>query len=117
MNDRGLFDLGGKTALVTGCSRGIGQAMAVGLAEAGCDVIGVSHSLAPGSETEKQVVARGKKFFPYAANFGDRAALYRFIEEVNSQHEQIDILVNNAGTILRKPVAEHPDEMWDTVLT
>lgn len=111
-----LFDLSGKKALVTGCSRGIGRAMAVGLAEAGADIIGVSNSLASGSETEKEVVAKGKRFWGYAANLGDREALYTFIEGVNKNHERIDILVNNAGTILRKPAAEHPDEMWDTVL-
>jgi len=111
-----LFDLSGKTALVTGCSRGIGRAMAVGLAEAGADIIGVSNSLAPGSETEKEVVAAGKKFSGYAANLADRKALYKLISTIKNNHERIDILVNNAGTILRTPAAEHPDEMWDEVL-
>src|SRR5215216_1649167 len=111
-----LFDLSGKTALVTGCSRGIGRAMAVGLAEAGADIIGVSNSLAPGSETEKEVVAAGRKFSGYAANLADRKALYKLISTVKNNHERIDILVNNAGTILRTPAAEHPDEMWDEVL-
>src|SRR5688572_26720412 len=111
-----LFNLSGKTALVTGCSRGIGQAMAVGLAEAGADVIGVSYSLKPGSETEKEVRAKGRKFWGYAANLGERDALYKFISKVKEEHSRIDILINNAGTILRKPAVEHPDEYWDTVL-
>jgi 2-dehydro-3-deoxy-D-gluconate 5-dehydrogenase len=111
-----FFSIEGHTALVTGCSRGIGRAMAVGLAEAGADIIGVSNSLAPGSDTEKQVVATGRKFFGYAANLGDRTALYQFISKVKQEHKQIDILVNNAGTIMRKPAAEHPDEYWDPVL-
>lgn len=116
MNVTELFKLGGKKALVTGCSRGIGKAMAVGLAEAGADIIGVSNSLKPGGETEKEVNVLGRKFWGYAANMGDRASLYEFISKVKKEHGQIDILVNNAGTIMRKPAAEHPDEYWDQVL-
>jgi 2-deoxy-D-gluconate 3-dehydrogenase len=112
-----LFNLTGKTALVTGCSRGIGQAMAVALAEAGADIIGVSASLQPGSETEKLVHDTGRTFTPYAVDLGNRSAIYKFTSEVYSNHSHIDILVNNAGTILRNPAAEHTDEQWDTVLS
>ena len=59
-----LFDLTGKTALVTGCSRGIGEAMAIGLAEAGANVIGVSGSLKSGSEAEHEIKKLGRKFTP-----------------------------------------------------
>ena len=111
-----IFDLTGKTALVTGCSRGIGKAMAIGLAEAGAAVIGVSNSLQPGSNVEREVVAAGGKFTAYAADLGDRKALYQFIEVIKANH-QVDILVNNAGIILRNPAAQHTDEDWDTVLS
>lgn len=111
-----LFDLSGKTALVTGCNKGIGKAMALGLAEAGADIIGVSGSLAPGSDIEKEVMALGRSFKSYAANLSDREALYVFIKKLQAENPVIDILVNNAGTIMRKPAAEHPDEYWDTVL-
>nr|WP_179670507.1 SDR family NAD(P)-dependent oxidoreductase [Salinimicrobium sediminis] len=112
-----LFDLTGKTALVTGCNRGIGFAMAQGLAEAGADIIGVSTSLkAEGSEIEKAVKAAGRKFSAYQCDFSDRKSLYAFIEKVKSDNSIIDILVNNAGTIMRKPAAEHPDEYWDKVI-
>ncbi|NCI51618.1 SDR family oxidoreductase [Sediminibacterium roseum] len=112
-----LFDLSGKTALVTGCNKGIGKAMAIGLAEAGADIIGVSGSLElSGSDIEKQVQAIGRKFRAYAANLSDREALYAFIQKLQAENPVIDILVNNAGTIMRKPAAEHPDEYWDTVL-
>ena len=114
---KSLFDLTGKKALVTGASRGIGQAMAAGLAEAGADIIAVSNSLKPGSDTEKAVLATGRKFWPYSADFGDRKAVYTFINKVKEEHAQIDILVNNAGTILRAPVAQHSDEDWDKVLS
>ena len=112
-----LFDLTGKTALVTGCSRGIGKAMAAGLAAAGADIIGVSHSLAEsGSEIENDVKALGRQFKAYRVDFTNRESLYAFIEKVFSENNKIDILINNAGTIMRAPAAEHSDEYWDTVM-
>lgn len=111
-----FFDLSGKTALVTGCNKGIGKGMALGLAEAGADIIGVSASLAPGSDIEKEVTALGRKFYTHKANLSDRDSLYAFINEVKSGPVQPDILINNAGTIMRKPAAEHPDDYWDTVM-
>lgn len=111
------FRLDGKTALVTGCRRGIGKAMAVALAEAGADIIGVSASLEPtGSAVEQEVTALGRSFKAYQCNFADRSALYAFIRQVKADVPVIDILVNNAGTILRKPAVEHPDEYWDTII-
>ena len=111
------FSLAGKTALVTGCKRGIGKGMAVALAAAGADIIGVSASLeTAGSDVEKEVKDLGRKFKGYACDFSDRNALYEFIGQVKEDFPKIDILVNNAGTILRKPAAEHSDEMWDKVI-
>ncbi len=111
------FKLDGKTALVTGCKRGIGKAMAVALAEAGADIIGVSATLEEkDSAVEKAVLATGRKFKAYSCDFGDRKSLYAFIEKVKADFPVIDILVNNAGTILRAPAAEHSDEMWDKVI-
>lgn len=108
------FKLDGKTALVTGCRRGIGKAMAVALAEAGTDIIGVSASLETGSEVEQAVKALGRSFTAYACDFADRTALYSFMEKLGAA--PIDILVNNAGTILRKPAQEYPDAYWDKVV-
>jgi 2-deoxy-D-gluconate 3-dehydrogenase len=111
------FDLSGKTALVTGCKRGIGKAIALGLAEAGADIIGVSATLeTEGSAVEKEVTALGRKFKGYTADFSDRTALYQFVTVVKKDFPVIDILVNNAGTILRAPAAEHSDEYWDKVI-
>ncbi|GHB63785.1 2-deoxy-D-gluconate 3-dehydrogenase [Persicitalea jodogahamensis] len=102
---------------MTGCKRGIGKAMAVALAEAGADIIGVSATLEKeGSQVEKEVRATGRDFRAYTCDFGDRDALYTFIKKVKADFPVIDILVNNAGTILRAPAAEHPDEMWDKVV-
>ena len=111
------FKLDGKTALVTGCRRGIGKAVALGLAEAGADIVGVSRSMeASGSEIEREVLALGRKFKGYACDFADRKSLYQLINQVAAQFPVIDILVNNAGTILRKPATEYPDEYWDTLI-
>jgi 2-deoxy-D-gluconate 3-dehydrogenase len=111
------FKLDGKMALVTGCKRGLGQAMACALAEAGADIVGVSATLEPsGSEVEQKVTALGHRFKGYTCDFGDRQALYAFIKQVKSDFARIDILVNNAGMILRRPAVEHPDEYWDQVI-
>ena len=109
-----IFDLSGKTAVVTGCKRGIGMGMAVGLAEAGADIIGVSASLTQDSEVGRAVMALGRKFTAYQADFTSREAIYAFIK--NIENEKIDILVNNAGTIKRAPAAEHSDDFWDEVI-
>lgn len=112
-----MFNLTGKLALVTGCKRGIGKAMAEALAEAGADIIGVSANLeAEGSEVSKSIQALGRKFYSYRCNFSKRDELLAFIKQLMQDHPKIDILVNNAGTILRKPAAEHPDEYWDEVI-
>jgi 2-deoxy-D-gluconate 3-dehydrogenase len=114
---KNTFDLTGKIALVTGCKRGIGMAMALGLAEAGADIIGVSASLEmSGSDIEKAVTGLGRKFKAYQADFSNRDSLYAFIKQLKADYPRINILVNNAGTIKRNPAAEHSDEFWDEVL-
>ncbi len=111
------FDLTGKIALVTGCKKGIGMAMAIGLAEAGADIIGVSASLElENSAVQKAVEACRRQFKAYQADFSDRESLYDFIKQLLLDFPRIDVLVNNAGTILRDPAAEHSDEYWDEVL-
>jgi 2-deoxy-D-gluconate 3-dehydrogenase len=111
------FDLSGKTALVTGCKRGIGFAMAQGLAEAGADIIGVSASLeASGSAIEKAVTALGRKFTAYQCDFAKRGEVKSFATRLLAAHGAPDILVNNAGIIKRQPAAEHPDDFWFEVI-
>lgn len=111
-----LFNLSGKTAVVTGGNKGIGMGMAKGLAQAGANIIVASRSIAKNSDIEKAVTAANRKFSFYTLDAADRNSVYRFIEDVLKDHQKIDILVNNAGTIMRKPVAEHPDEWWDSVI-
>lgn len=111
------FSLKGKTALVTGCSRGIGKAMAVGLAEAGANILGVSATLGDGdSPVAEEITRLGRSFRGYSCDFADRAAVKAFAAEALADTPQVDILVNNAGTILRRPAAEHPDDYWDKVV-
>ena len=111
------FNINNKTALVTGCKRGIGRAIAVALAEAGADIIGVSQSLeSEGSEVEQEINALGRNFMAYQCDFNQRDSLYAFIHKVKTAHPVIDILINNAGTILRAPAHEHDDELFDKVI-
>jgi len=112
------FDLTGKTALVTGCNRGIGKGIALGLAEAGANIIGVSATIKlQGSKIEEEVTALGRTFKAYQADFSDRKSIYKFLSQLKSEDAaDIDILVNNAGTIMRAPAAEHSDEYWDRVI-
>src|ERR1700722_6615032 len=95
------FKLDGKTALVTGCRRGIGKALAIALAEAGADIVGVSATLeSSGSEVEKEVLALGRKFRGFACDFAQRDAVYSLVKNLE-EFPHIDILINNAGTIMR----------------
>jgi 2-deoxy-D-gluconate 3-dehydrogenase len=109
------FSLKGRVAIVTGSNKGIGQYYALALAEAGADIIGVSHE-EDFSDTIKKIKNTGRDIKAYTSDFSKRDSLYEFIGNVKSDFKKIDILVNNAGTILRKPISEHPDEYWDKVI-
>ena len=117
MNTLARFELKGKTALVTGCKRGIGKSIAIGLAEVGADIVGVSASLEKSnSAIEKKIKALGRKFTAYQCDFSNRDSLYQFINTLKRNHPVIDVLINNAGTIRRAPAVEHSDEYWDKVI-
>lgn len=112
-----LFRLEGRLAVVTGCRRGLGKAMAIALADAGADIVGVSRSLeSHGSQVESEILARGRAFTGYACNFAERESVQAFVKRLTADFSRIDILVNNAGTINRKPAAQYPDTYWNEVI-
>ena len=111
------FDLSGRTALVTGASRGLGQAIAHGLARAGADIVAVSaNQPSQGSAIQALVEDAGRRFAGRACNFADRAQTYALVDWLASEGHDVDILVNNAGTIRRAPATQHSDDDWDAVL-
>lgn len=110
-----LFDLTGKRALVTGASGGLGQAMALGLAEAGADIIAVSSSEA--RETVRLVRELGRKAELIAADLSQESLLEGVVAQATEFFGGIDILVNNAGIIRRTPAAEHSWQDWHDVVS
>jgi 2-deoxy-D-gluconate 3-dehydrogenase len=110
-----LFDLTGKTALITGGSKGLGGGIALGLAGAGADVAVVTSN--DGSrEVQKQIESLGRKAHTIVANLGDESKLEGVVQEALAKLGHIDILVNNAGIIRRTPAAEHAAQDWHDVL-
>lgn len=111
------FDLTGATAVVTGARRGIGRAVAVALAEAGADIIGVSANLeSDGGEVGRAVRAAGATFSGLRVDFADREQVLELATELGHDDRGVDILVNNAGDIARAPAAEHTDADWDRII-
>ncbi|ERT00997.1 2-deoxy-D-gluconate 3-dehydrogenase [Sporothrix schenckii ATCC 58251] len=110
-----LFSLAGKTALVTGGTRGIGQAMAVALAEAGADILLALRSGAD-TATKTQVEALGRKCTLYNVDISSRESVAALVPAVLKDGHRIDILVNCAGIQRRHPAHQFPNNDWDEVL-
>jgi gluconate 5-dehydrogenase len=110
-----LFDLRGKSALVTGGGRGIGRHIAIGLAEAGADVAVASRKLANCEETAAAVIAIGRKGVAIAADLAREDEVRALARTATRELGAIDILVNNAGVIWGAPTLEYPLEGWDKV--
>ncbi len=108
------FDLTGKVALVTGCNTGLGQGMALGLAEAGCDIIGVNRRAA--TDTQSQVEALGRRFCHIEADLINSANVPQVVEQAVAAFGRIDILVNNAGIIRREDALTFSEQDWDDVM-
>lgn len=109
-----LFDLTGKVAIVTGCNTGLGQGMAIGLAQAGADIVGVGIQDAP--ETRQQVESLGRRFHYITQNLMEQEGLQSLVDEAVSVMGHIDILVNNAGIIRREDLLEFSEKNWDDVI-
>lgn len=110
----GLFSLEGQAALVTGANTGLGQAIAVGLAKAGADIIAVGRS-AP-DETAKMVADAGRKLYAISADLGSTEPIARVMFEAYAATGRIDILVNNAGIIRRADSVDFTEDDWDAVM-
>jgi 2-dehydro-3-deoxy-D-gluconate 5-dehydrogenase len=109
-----LFDLSGKTAIVTGASGGIGQAIALALAEAGAQVAGVARSAM--TETARQVEAAGGRFHPIQADLSSIEPVERILDETIAWAGRADVLVNNAGIIRRADPTAFTEQDWDDVI-
>jgi len=109
-----LFRLDGRIAIVTGAARGLGQALAVGLAEAGADVALVD--ILDTAETGDLIGGLGRKSIRISVNLMEKAAVDKVVEETLKAFGRIDILFNNAGIIRRAPFTEFTEKDWDDVI-
>jgi NAD(P)-dependent dehydrogenase (short-subunit alcohol dehydrogenase family) len=112
----GLFDLTGKTALVTGASVGIGRMLAQGLADAGARVCIVSRSAGDCAKTVAEIEASGGVAFTIPADLSDPAEITRLASEFAEREPCLHILVNNAGRMIQAPIEEFPIEAWNAVM-
>lgn len=108
------FSLANKVAIVTGCDTGLGQGMALGLAEAGCHIVGVGRKTP--HETAECVTALGRKFLAIQADLSKQDSITDIVSQTVSQLGRIDILLNNAGTIRRCDALEFSEKDWDDVM-
>ncbi|MDW8845140.1 2-dehydro-3-deoxy-D-gluconate 5-dehydrogenase KduD [Erwinia sp. MMLR14_017] len=108
------FSLHGKVAIVTGCNTGLGKSMAVGLAQAGCDIVAINRS--EPTETANEVIALGRRFLSLHADLGQQDRLPSLLTQAVSEMGQIDILVNNAGIIRRNEALDFSEQDWDDVM-
>ncbi|MDW2266037.1 SDR family NAD(P)-dependent oxidoreductase, partial [Vibrio sp. 1557] len=108
------FNLEGKVAIVTGCDTGLGQGMALGLAKAGCDIVGVN--ISEPTETIEKVEAEGRKFVDIRANLMKLDDIPTIVDRAVTELGRIDILVNNAGIIRRNDAIEFSEQDWDDVM-
>ena len=116
MNLLNKFSLQGKVAIVTGAAVGLGQGMALGLAEAGADIVGVDYI--PQPETKEAVEKLGHRYVALQANLIaiDAAGLKQLVKQAVDQLGHVDILVNNAGIIRREDSLEFSEKNWDDVM-
>lgn len=112
-----IFDLGGKVALITGGSKGLGKAMARGLAEAGADIFISSRHEDELRKALDEILAGTSRRAKYAvADMAKRADVLRLTDDVLREMGRVDILINNAGTNIPQPIDEIRDEDWDAVM-
>lgn len=109
-----MFNLQGRVAIVTGCDTGLGQGMAVGLAEAGCDIVGIN--IVEPTETHQLVTGLGRRFLSLTADLGQIACIAGLVDRAVAEFGRVDILVNNAGIIRREDAIAFSEKDWDDVM-
>ncbi len=110
------FDLHGRTAVITGATRGLGRAFAVALAQAGADVVVVGRDAEAAAETERELAEVGGQSLVVLGDVTVRADVERILAAATERFGQVDILVNNAGTCIHRPALEVTDEQWRSVM-
>ncbi|WP_434997862.1 2-dehydro-3-deoxy-D-gluconate 5-dehydrogenase KduD [Vibrio scophthalmi] len=108
------FNLQGKVAIVTGCDTGLGQGMALGLANAGCDIVGVN--IVEPTETIQMIEQTGRKFIDVRANLMKLDDIPAIVDRAVTELGRIDVLVNNAGIIRRNDAIDFSEQDWDDVM-
>ncbi|MGR7923090.1 2-dehydro-3-deoxy-D-gluconate 5-dehydrogenase KduD [Zobellella denitrificans] len=108
------FNLNNNVALITGCGTGLGQGMAVGLARAGCDIVGINRS--EPTDTIRKVEALGHRFLDLRADLGGAGRVADIVGLAVAEFGRIDILVNNAGIIRRHDAIDFSEQDWDEVM-
>jgi NAD(P)-dependent dehydrogenase (short-subunit alcohol dehydrogenase family) len=114
--NKSMFNLEGKTAVVVGGTSGIGQALALGLAEAGADVVASSKTEAKVHETANRIEELGKKTLRLTVDVGDRASLEKLRDAALNAFGKVDVLVNCAGTTQKGPTLDFPEAAWKQIL-
>ncbi|WP_261300895.1 SDR family NAD(P)-dependent oxidoreductase [Paenibacillus andongensis] len=110
------FQLQNKIALVTGAGRGIGKALAIGLAEAGADVALFARTASDIEEVAHEIRALGRKAYPFTVDVTNREQIEEAVQQLIEQTGRLDILVNNAGMNIRSQALAVTDEEWDTIM-
>ncbi len=110
------FDLHGRTAVITGATRGLGRAFAVALAQAGADVVVVGRDAEAAAETERDLAEVGGQSLVVLGDVTVRADVERILAAATERFGHVDILVNNAGTCIHRPALEVTDEQWRSVM-
>ena len=111
-----LFDLAGKVAVVVGGTSGIGLAMALGLAEAGADVIASSRREDQVAAAAASIEQLGKRSLRVTSDVTDRSSLQNLLDQAVTNFEKVDILINCAGKIKRAPTIDFPEDLWDDIM-
>ncbi|MDQ1530052.1 MAG: hypothetical protein QOE37_157 [Microbacteriaceae bacterium] len=110
------FDLTGRTAVVTGSTRGLGRAFARALAEAGADIVVVGRDAAAAAEVEQELLTLGVAVQVVLADVAQRPDVERLLAEATGRFGRVDVLVNNAGACIHKPALDVTDEEWRAVM-